>query len=169
MGSPCEYQDRDDYYDDAPRIPDLDSVPYEVGVYVLELSSNKFYIGSGNLRNRIQAHFDGTANVDWTNLYPPVRIEFFEKSISRAKSRSDERYYTLHYMLLFGPENVRGGPFTQRNWTNEMVDRAREGFADLFDLCRRCYRGSHFVSNCYSRNPAQLSDVIQFCKEKEDL
>jgi hypothetical protein len=78
-------------------------------IYILELESNKYYIGkTTNPEFRLDKHFDGGASV-WTNKYKPIKLI---ELISNCDN-FDEDKYTLKYMEKYGIDNVRGGSFCQ--------------------------------------------------------
>ena len=78
-------------------------------IYILELESNKYYIGkTTNPEFRLDKHFDGSASV-WTNKYKPIKLI---ELISNCDN-FDEDKYTLKYMEKYGIDNVRGGSFCQ--------------------------------------------------------
>lgn len=78
-------------------------------IYILELESNKYYIGkTSNPQFRLDEHFDGSASA-WTHKYKPIKlIEIFG-----GCDNFDEDKYTLKYMEKYGINNVRGGSFCQ--------------------------------------------------------
>jgi predicted GIY-YIG superfamily endonuclease len=67
-------------------------------IYILELESNKYYIGkTTNPEFRLETHFDGSASA-WTNKYKPVKII----EIFGGCDNFDEDKYTLKYMEKYG-------------------------------------------------------------------
>jgi hypothetical protein len=103
-------------------------------IYILELESNKYYIGKTiNPQFRLDKHFDGSASV-WTNKYKPVKLI---ELISNCDN-FDEDKYTLKYMEKYGIDNVRGGSFCQivlnqenLNTINKMIKNSlNKNFSD---------------------------------------
>ena len=82
-----------------------------VTIYVLELESNKYYIGKSNNHDiRINDHDNGIGS-EWTKKYKPIKI----KEIIHNCDMFDEQKYTKKYMYEYGIENVRGGSYVQIN------------------------------------------------------
>lgn len=59
-----------------------------------------------------------------------------------------ERDETLRYMFLRGIHNVRGWRYTTVELSDAMVEDAECNIRELFDLCRRCGGGNHFMGSC---------------------
>jgi cellular nucleic acid-binding protein len=78
-------------------------------IYVLELASNKYYIGktTGSIESKFLLHQIGEGN-DWTKTYIPKKI------IKKIKSTEnlDENIITKKYMFKYGINNVRGGSYS---------------------------------------------------------
>ena len=81
-----------------------------VFIYVLELESNKYYVGKMNAPfYSIEDHdeFKDTNGTEWTTKYKPIRlIEFIPDC-----DIFDDDKFTLKYMVRYGVDNVRGGTF----------------------------------------------------------
>ena len=76
----------------------------ETTLYVLELQSGKYYVGStSNLHKRFQEHKSGNGAA-WTKKYPPIKIVYQTKG---SKFLEDGLVYD--YMSRYGIQNVRGG------------------------------------------------------------
>jgi predicted GIY-YIG superfamily endonuclease len=74
-------------------------------IYVLELESNKYYVGkSKELEIRLENHFNNNG-FSWTQKYKPIKI----LEIFKDCDDFDEDKYTLKYMSKYGINNVRGG------------------------------------------------------------
>jgi hypothetical protein len=101
-------------------------------IYILELESNKYYIGkTTNPEFRLDKHFDtSTSGASiWTNKYKPVKII----EIHANSDNFDEDKYTLKYMEKYGIDNVRGGSFCQivldqeiTNTINKMIKNSTD-------------------------------------------
>jgi len=77
-----------------------------VSIYVLELTNNKYYVGSTAKitvdMNVVNYH------IPWTQKYKPIRI----LNIIYDCDKYDEDKYTRKYMDDYGLDNVRGGSFS---------------------------------------------------------
>lgn len=115
------------------------------GVYVLELSDNRIYVGkSHNISKRIQEHLSGSGNKFVTH---------FIRQLPCATSPTDdweswERAETLHWMSVRGIDKVRGWMFTSFVLTPEDKKNAFYQLCERYDLCRKCGKRGHFVSFC---------------------
>jgi len=78
-------------------------------IYVLELASNKYYIGKtiGSVESKLLLHQIGEGN-DWTRTYIPKKI--IEKI--KCTANLDENIITTKYMFKYGINNVRGGSYS---------------------------------------------------------
>lgn len=84
----------------------LNQQAFEVGqeyVYVLELESDKYYVGtSASLSNRLHQHFVGEGAI-WTRKYRPIKIVQIQLG-----GKEVEKAVTLAFMKDKSYENVRG-------------------------------------------------------------
>jgi hypothetical protein len=78
--------------------------------YVLQLQDNAFYVGNtDNIYTRLLDHTLMTPSSSlWVKHHGPVQRVL---EICRNSSKDDEHYKTLHYMDMFGWENVRGSSY----------------------------------------------------------
>ncbi|GJD09042.1 hypothetical protein Gasu2_33140 [Galdieria sulphuraria] len=113
-------------------------------VYVLKLQQNKWYIGSTtNIKQRIAQHCQGTGCA-WTSRYP--FLELFDCQLQRDGWH--EENLTKEYMLRYGIENVRGGPYTNLELTEEekeVIQRALDAFRGA---CYLCGSRGHLAAEC---------------------
>jgi hypothetical protein len=94
-------------------------------IYILELESNKYYIGkTSNPQFRLDKHFDGSASV-WTHKYKPVKLI---ELISNCDN-FDEDKYTLKYMVKYGINNVRGGSFC-------LITLSKENISTIYKMIK---------------------------------
>jgi hypothetical protein len=101
-------------------------------VYVLKLVNDKYYIGHTTRLNgeRLLEHMKG-AGAKWTKIYKPIGIISIQYG-----SREDEKQLTLQYMLTFGWQNVRGGPWTKIDLENppeQLLDMQMESAVDYLE------------------------------------
>jgi hypothetical protein len=117
------------------------------GVYVLRLENGKYYVGSSEyIESRIQAHFVGHGS-SWTKLYKPIeRLVPLTSPMSHLESW--ERLEFINRVLCHGIDNVRGWAYTSSYLTLEELYKLLQDIAEAKNLCRRCFRDSHFISSC---------------------
>ena len=114
-------------------------------VYILKLEDNKYYVGkTNNLRRRYMEHVSGKRSSAWTKKYRPIRII---NTIPDAHCL-DEDKVTVEYMMKYGIENVRGGPYVSiklsQNTMNHIIRRIRMAC----DQCVYCGSANHFCTYC---------------------
>jgi hypothetical protein len=124
------------------------------GVYVLRLESGKYYIGSSEyIESRVQAHFNGHGS-HWTKLHKPIeRILPLTPPMTHLESW--ERLEFINRVMCHGIENVRGWAYTTSYLTMEELYKLLQDIAEAKNLCRRCFRDSHFISNCKEETYAE--------------
>ncbi|CAM9706191.1 unnamed protein product [Ectocarpus sp. 6 AP-2014] len=122
-------------------------------VYVLSLEKKKFYVGkTENLERRLLEHFDGQArSANWTRKYKPIRvIETFEGADGLQEDK-----VTLSYMIRYGIDNVRGGPYVStilsKDTRAHILLRARMAC----NLCAVCGSPHHFMKQCKYKHTAE--------------
>lgn len=87
-------------------------------IYILELKSNKYYIGkTTNPEFRFENYFNVNES-EWTILYKPIKLI---ELISDCDN-FDEDKYTLKYMGMYGVNNVRGGSFCEIIFNEEKIN-----------------------------------------------
>lgn len=113
-------------------------------IYILELESNKYYIGkTTNPEYRLETHYDGDGSA-WTHKYKPIKlIEIFG-----GCDNFDEDKYTLKYMEKYGINNVRGGSFCEIILNQENINTIKRMITGSTDKCFICGKSGHFVSDC---------------------
>jgi putative endonuclease len=118
-------------------------------VYILELAQGRVYVGkSCNVERRIAQHASGTGAA-FTRAFPPTgnrlhRLGDVQQRIGDAAERDE----TIRYMFLRGIDAVRGWRYCTVELSQRDRDDAEANIRELFDLCRRCGNGSHFMRDC---------------------
>lgn len=117
-------------------------------VYVLELAGGRVYVGkSGNVGRRVGQHLSGGGSA-FTKAFPPTGNLLPRLGNVRGNGDAAERDETLRYMFMRGARNVRGWRYTCVELSDEMLEDAERNIRELFDLCRRCGGGNHFMTAC---------------------
>ena len=82
--------------------------------YILYLENGKFYVGTTtNIRRRLGQHKNGKGS-KWTKLFRwNTRKYKWVKLPYKSNNLKWEKLQTVRFMILKGPENVRGGPWCQ--------------------------------------------------------
>jgi len=136
--------------------------PPPSGVYALQTLSGdapSFYVGkSNNIAKRMQDHRDGMGTPYLAGC-DVARVPLCTEG-SSDDLESWERNETLQRMLVFGIDNVRGWMFTTRNLQPEERRIAFAQICEKNDLCRRCGRNSHFVSECFAKSTAPWANGL---------
>lgn len=78
-------------------------------IYVLSLSSNKFYIGKTEVSSKHLKDHTAHIGLDWTTKYEPIDVI----EVINMDSYNNEDTHTLKYMKKVGLNNVRGGSFIE--------------------------------------------------------
>ena len=126
------------------------------GVYTLQDAHGRVYVGkSFNVNKRIAEHMQGSGTTFLSN--PHTGLTQLQTATSGSKNdlESWERAETLTQMYSKGIRNVRGWMFTTSSLSEQQVQDAFGQICEKFDLCRRCGRNSHFISQCFANTKAQ--------------
>ncbi len=119
-------------------------------VYVLQLESNKYYIGKtskDDVNIRFQKHKNGNGS-EWTKLYKPINIiKYYE-----TESEFEEDVLTKKYMLNLGIQNVRGGSYTKIDLDEWQIKSLEHEFKSVSESCYKCGEKGHFANNCETTN-----------------
>ena len=114
-------------------------------VYILKLECDKYYVGkTNNLRRRYIEHVSGNRSSAWTKKYRPIRIV---NAIHDAHCL-DEDKITVEYMMKYGIENVRGGPFVSIKLSQNTIDHINRRIRMASDQCVYCGSPDHFCTYC---------------------
>lgn len=113
-------------------------------IYVLELSSNKYYVGkSKNIPERYRQHIEGTGSA-FTQKYKPLRL----KDTRAIKSDFDEDNTVKELMLKYGIENVRGGSYSSIYLTESQKECLQIELFSAKNACFSCGKIGHYASEC---------------------
>ena len=128
-------------------------------LYILELESNKYYVGkTNNVSFRLTSHFNNNGSY-WTKKYKPKRvIELIENC-----DKFDEDKYTLTYMEKYGINNVRGGSFCQINLSESTIKTINNILTSVNDQCYKCGSPSHFAVDCKTKPPNSIIESNKPC------
>ena len=127
------------------------------GIYTLKLQDNKYYVGkSDDIDRRVWIHTHECGSV-WTKKHNVI-----EKvpNITDDKGNFAELIETLECMKLYGINNVRGSMFTRVYLSESDKIKAAELYCEMYDLCRKCGSGNHFITYC--KNDKMESWVQKF-------
>jgi predicted GIY-YIG superfamily endonuclease len=132
-------------------------------VYVLRLSSGKFYVGkTDDVDRRWQQHLSGSGAA-WTRKYKPVAID----KIIKNASPFDEDKVTKEYMNKHGIDNVRGGTYVTEVLDDFQKQALNEEMWQANGLCTQCGRSGHFVKDCYAKKDAS-GNAIRYEDDEDD-
>jgi hypothetical protein len=131
-----------------------------VYIYILELETNKYYIGKSNTPDiRIENHFTQENGSEFTKKYKPIKMI----EIISDCDDYDEDKYTLKYMDNYGINNVRGGSFSQIELSEDNVKIINKMINGAKNQCFICGSKSHFVKNCDKKNEVKIKFVDGKC------
>jgi cellular nucleic acid-binding protein len=117
-------------------------------IYVLELRSGKYYVGTTtDVDRRYEEHASGKGSI-WTRQYKPLSI----LETRRANSIFDEENVTKEYMMKYGIENVRGGPFCGMSILPAQMIGIERSIWSATCGCLRCGRKTHRASECKEKD-----------------
>ena len=138
------------------------------GVYVLELNSGWFYVGSsGDVDKRVEQHENNTRIVrvhgGIYKKHPPVKP-------CQEDLRSWERAETLERMMQHGISRVRGWEFLGDTLSVDKLHTIKNLFFGDFDLCRKCGFREHYEGRCRTeprRKAAWLCEIERLERESQ--
>lgn len=133
-------------------------------IYVLLCEKNRYYVGKTerSITKRIKEHFADNGS-EWTRRYKPLKVI---ETIHHADD-FDEDKYTKMYMKQYGINNVRGGSYAQINLPEYSLQALEKELCSASDLCFRCNRPGHFVSQCYASRKANGTHIEPDCSDDD--
>lgn len=115
-----------------------------VFIYSLKLTDNKYYIGKTDNPNfRLENHFESNGSA-WTKKYNPVSIH----QVIPDQMDHDEQRITQEYMVKYGIDNVRGGPWCKVKLSPSEKEFIQELLNSENDKCYQCGSTEHFAAQC---------------------
>jgi predicted GIY-YIG superfamily endonuclease len=137
-------------------------------LYILLCEGERYYIGKTDrpLENRIEEHFSKNGSY-WTKKYKPLSVVEVIENVDDL----DEDKYTKKYMSIYGINKVRGGTYSEITLPKYKKKCLMDELCTKDDLCFRCKRKGHFVSECYAKtdvNGKNISDDEDDDDEDDD-
>lgn len=138
---------------------------FKQAVYVLNLQSNKKYVGStSDLDERLRQHSSSDYSSAWVQKFPMENVLAIYPCPNDDSLRLLEEEVTYDMMKKFGVDNVRGAAFVKP----EMESDEREAICKLLlhrdDKCIKCGAEGHYVNNC-PNNQKSVSGFWGWVKE----
>lgn len=128
-----------------------------MGIYVLKLDKNKYYIGrSENVQDRIEAHIQGNGS-EYTKRYKVKKVV----EIIETDDLFEEDKVTKRYMSKYGIDHVRGGSYTTMELSNDVKDFLRREIYGGTNRCFQCGLEGHYIKDCLQNENKKV--------EKEDI
>lgn len=113
-------------------------------LYVLQLEYGKWYVGKTNdVARRYAEHKSGIGS-EWTRLYKPIKMV----QTRQITSAEDETTLTKQLMKQYGIDNVRGGPFCQKELPEYVRRTIQLEHQSASDACYTCGEKGHFAKDC---------------------
>lgn len=121
-----------------------------VTVYALALEDGKYYVGkTTDMEKRFSDHVNGTIrSAHWTRKHKPIKIlETYEDADGLQEDK-----ITLMYMIRYGIDHVRGGPYVSGVLSDSTREHINYRIRMACDLCGACGSETHFIRDCQSAN-----------------
>lgn len=142
-------------------------------IYVTESEQKKIYVGkTKNPKKRLKDHYNNNGS-SWSKLYEPKKTKF----IFKHKSKYDELKYTLIMMFLYDIENVRGGPFVQRQLPKKydtiikklFRDMNRDNYYDKCDRIKEIFEQIDKNNENFEENPNKFYEKLGLEEKDENV
>lgn len=117
-------------------------------IYTLELENGRYYVGkSSRPVDRVNFHFENRST-PFLKMYKPVKlVECF-----KSTSAFDEDNTVKKYMNRFGIDKVRGGSYTNRNFSLSQTECLVRELDSSRNACFKCGKQGHFSKECKQKN-----------------
>jgi predicted GIY-YIG superfamily endonuclease len=126
-----------------------------VYIYVLKLVNNHYYVGkTTDPTFRIETHFNSKGAV-FTKKYKPLRLH----ELISGQTDHDEQRVTQEYMMKYGIQKVRGGPWTQLLLTDEQEAFIQQLLNSESDACYTCGGQGHYANQCSHKHKEKHPDI----------
>jgi len=88
-------------------------------LFIIKCQKEKYYLGLSNSFVAIFfKHFENHLNIPWLTIYKPMELLYIEHFFDIEKLNKK----TIHYMYIYGIENVRGGCYSNVLLTKDEYD-----------------------------------------------
>jgi hypothetical protein len=94
-------------------------------LFIIKCQEEKYYLGLSNSFVAIFfKHLVNLENVMWMNIYKPIELLYIQHFLNTEQLNS----CVLHYMYIYGIENVRGGDYSNIILTTTQYDTIHNSF-----------------------------------------
>lgn len=113
-------------------------------LYVLSLEYDKYYIGiTTDIVRRFQQHCSGEG-AEYTKKYKPISIV----ELQYKTEDFQENTVVKTYMLKYGINNVRGGSYSQLQFSDELINILTKELNHETGGCMYCGKMGHQMKRC---------------------
>jgi hypothetical protein len=119
---------------------------------------------TNNLYWRLYQHNIGCGS-EWTQLHRMVDLI----KLYKTDSYFEEDRFTLEYMNIYGPENVRGGKYSNVTLSFSQMLEIYKSINHANNRCLACGSRSHFITQCGCHicyRCARPGHMAKNCEEK---
>ena len=117
--------------------------------YAILCDDSNVYVGRINaygnktIEERYKEHEDGKGS-EWTKKHKPIRL--LEREMFQDKWAEDTMLF--RYMEKYSYKNVRGGSYSQMEFTQGQEYTLAKKFKSVDDACFKCGSREHFAKDC---------------------